>query len=57
MTVHPIVQTISSLSYIEGITLGAVEIYEVFERASDMDLDKVGDADDRASERQGAVVY
>ena len=46
--------TISSLSYIEGTTLGtAEEIYEVAGRASDMGLVGIGDV----SEQQASGVY
>ena len=44
-------QTISSFSYIEGITLGADEkIYEVAGRACGMSLDRVGEVSEMVSE-------
>ena len=47
-----------SFPHIEGITLGAdEEVDEVDGEASGMDVDRIGEVGDRASERQTAGVY
>ena len=53
MIFHSSEQSISSLSHIEGTTLGAgQEIYEVAGKASDIGLDGISEVGDRASEEQ-----
>ena len=41
VTIHSNRQTVSNLSYAEGIALGAGETYKVAGRASDMDLNEI----------------
>ena len=55
MAIHFSGQTVFSLTHIERITLGASE--EVAGRASGMDLDRIGEVGDQASEGQAAGVY
>ena len=53
-----LIQTISSLAHIEGITLGAgEEVDEVAGEASGMGVDGIGEVGDRASEGQAAGVF
>ena len=52
-----LIQTVFSLTQIEGITLGAgEEVDEVVGRASGVGVDRLGEVDDWASEGQAAGV-
>ena len=56
--IHSSGQTISSLTHIEGITLGAgEEVDEVAGGAGGMGLDGIGEVGDWASEGQATGVY
>ena len=58
MPIHSSGQTVSRLTHIEGITLGAgEEVDEVARGASGMGTDWIGDIGDRVSEGQSAGVY
>ena len=51
-------KTIFIFPHIEGITLDAIDgVDEVAGGASAMDVDRIGEVNDRASERQVAGVY
>ena len=58
MAIHSSVQTVFSLSHIEGITLSAgEEVDEVAGGASSMGVDRIGEVGNRASEGQVAGMY
>ena len=58
MIIHSSEQTVFSLAYIEGITLGAdEEVDAVAGGASGIGVDMIGEVGDQASEGQGARVY
>ena len=58
MAIYSSGQTIFSLTHIEGITLGAgEEIDDVAGEASGMDVDRIGEVSDWASEGQVAGVH
>ena len=58
MAIHSCGQMIFSLTHIKGITESAgEEVDEVTGGVSSMDVDRIGDAYDRASEVQTSWVY
>ena len=58
MAIHSSGQTIFSLAHIDRITLGASEeVDEVAGGGNGMDVDRIGEVINRASERQAAGVY
>ena len=58
VTIHSIGQTVFSVTYMEGITVGVSEaINGISGGAGDLSVDRIGEVDGRASEGHAAGMY
>jgi hypothetical protein len=57
VAIHSSGQPVFSSSYVEGITLGVVEVGEVARGSSDMSVDRISEVGNWTSEGQVAGVY